>query len=119
MPFIPRPVTPPARLAITCKVPQEVATLLKHYAEFLESSQEYVVAETLCLAFRRDKEFHTWLATTHPEMRVTTCESLPARPEQPRPTRVVGHATAARAGSEQPSNPTDTETLGPGGRARP
>ena len=61
MPFIPRQVKPPARLAITCKVPEETATLLKRYAEFLDSTQEYVVNETLCVAFRRDKEFQAWL----------------------------------------------------------
>jgi hypothetical protein len=70
MPLIPRQVKPPARIAITCKVPEAVAALLKHYAEFLESSQEHVVTETLRLAFRRDKEFQTWLATTHPEARL-------------------------------------------------
>jgi len=67
MPLIPRQVKPPARIAITCKVPEAIAALLKHYAEFLESSQEHVVTETLRLAFRRDKEFQTWLAATHPE----------------------------------------------------
>jgi hypothetical protein len=123
MPFIPRQVKPPARLAISCRVPQEVATLLKHYAEFLESSQEYVVAETLCLAFRRDKEFHTWLATTHPEMRVTTRESLTTPADRPRPARGAGPATAASARrSPTPSDPlsnlADTETLVRGERAR-
>ena len=70
MPLIPRQVKPPARIAITCKVPEAVAALLKHYAAFLDSSQEHVVTETLRLAFRRDKEFQTWLATTHPEARL-------------------------------------------------
>jgi hypothetical protein len=45
-------------------VPTETATLLKRYAEFLDSTQEYVVHEILQLAFRRDKEFQEWLATT-------------------------------------------------------
>jgi len=70
MPLIPRQVKPPARIAITCKVPEAVAALLKHYAEFLDSSQEHVVTETLRLAFRRDKEFQTWLAATHPDARL-------------------------------------------------
>jgi len=64
MPFIPRQVKPPARQAINCKVPTETAMLLKRYAEFLDSTQEYVVHEILQLAFRRDKEFQEWLATT-------------------------------------------------------
>jgi hypothetical protein len=67
MPFIPRQVKPLARIAITCKLPQPVASLLKCYAEFLDSSQEYVVTETLQLAFRKDREFHAWLTTAHPE----------------------------------------------------
>jgi hypothetical protein len=64
MPFIPRQVKPPPRLVITCKLPQETATLLKRYALFLDSTQEYVVNETLCVAFRRDKEFQAWLASS-------------------------------------------------------
>ena len=68
MPFIPRQVKPPVRVGLTCKVPEAIATLLKVYAEFLESSQEHVVTETLRLAFRKDREFQTWLATTHPEI---------------------------------------------------
>ena len=90
MPFIPRQVKAPARIAVTCKVPQEMATLLKHYAEFLDSTQEYVVTETLRVAFRRDKEFHAWLVTTHPEMRVTDRESPTGPADQPRKTPARG-----------------------------
>jgi hypothetical protein len=87
MPFIPRQVKPPARLAITCKVPEETATLLKRYAEFLDSTQEYVIVETLRLAFRRDKEFQVWLATTHPDTRTAERDS-PTRPtDSPRLTQ--------------------------------
>ena len=68
MPFIPRQVKPPTRVALTTKVPQPIASLLKCYAEFLDSSEEYVVTETLQLAFRKDREFQAWLTTTHPEM---------------------------------------------------
>lgn len=79
MPFIPRQVKPPTRVAVTCKLPQVVASLLKAYAEFLDSSQEYVVTETLQLAFRKDREFQTWLTTTHPEM-ATALDSSPTAP---------------------------------------
>ena len=95
MPFIPRQVKPPARLAITCKVPAETAAVLKHYAEFLESTQEHVIVETLRLAFRRDKEFHAWLAATHPETPLTdrppvTRPADPSRPtDERRPTATV------------------------------
>ena len=67
----------PARVALTCKVPVDLAALLKRYAEFLDSTQEYIVVETLRLAFHRDKEFQTWLAATPsdtPDAEQTTIE---------------------------------------------
>jgi hypothetical protein len=85
MPFIPRQAKPPSRIAITCKMPEETATRLKHYAEFLDSTQEHVIVETLRLAFRRDKEFHAWLAVTYPETRVTDRPPVTRPPEPPRP----------------------------------
>ena len=69
MPYIPRQVKPPARVAVTCKVPEAIFSLLKCYAEFLDSSQEHVVTEVLRLTFRRDREFHVWLTTAHPDLR--------------------------------------------------
>ena len=98
MPFIPRQVKPPARLALTCKVPEETATLLKRYAEFLDSTQEYVVAETLRVAFRRDKEFHGWLATTHPETRYERDRDGPADPPDRRRRSRADANTRARPG---------------------
>ena len=57
MPFIPRQVKPPARLAISCKVPEETATLLKRYAEFLDSTQDYVVNERSASPFAATRSF--------------------------------------------------------------
>ena len=105
MPFIPRQVRPPARIAITCKLPQAVASLLKCYAEFLESSQEYVVTETLQLAFRKDREFQAWLTTTHPEMAAVLGEgaSVVRDPSSPStPTRVhAGRAPMSTPAARQ------------------
>lgn len=100
MPFIPRQVKPPARIAVTCKLPQHVATLLKCYAEFLDSSQEYVVTETLQLAFRKDREFQTWLTTIHPDVAMALGDGSSAGRDQagPSPARVhAGPAPATRA----------------------
>jgi hypothetical protein len=89
MPFIPRQVKPPARLPITCKVPEETATLLKRYAEFLDSTQEYVIDQILHLAFRRDREFQVWLGTTYPKTHTAERDS-PTRPaDPPRPTQAI------------------------------
>ena len=102
MPFIPRQVKPPARIAVTCKLPQHVATVLKCYAEFLDSSQEYVVTETLQLAFRKDREFQAWLTTAHPDVATALGDGPSAGRDQsgPSPTRV--HASAAPA-NDSPS----------------
>jgi hypothetical protein len=61
MAYIPRQPKSPDRVAITCRLSADMAKFLKQYAEFLESSQEHVVSETLRVAFRRDKEFQAWL----------------------------------------------------------
>jgi len=84
VPFIPRQVKPPPRQAITCKLPEETATLLKRYAEFLDSTQEYVVNETLLVAFRRDKEFQEWLASAATPQPVEQTASALPQAERPR-----------------------------------
>ncbi len=97
MPFIPRQVKPPIRIAVTCKLPEHVATLLKGYAEFLDSSQEYVVSETLQLAFRKDREFQAWLTTTRPDLATAVGESSSADRNQVRPSPARVHASPAPA----------------------
>ena len=114
MPFIPRQVKPPARVAIACKVPEAIAALLTRYAEFLESTQEYVVVETLRLAFRRDKEFHAWLASTHPELPITDLDGRLRPANQPREADATA---AARAQAAHPARAGLTDPRGE--RARP
>jgi hypothetical protein len=97
MPFIPRPIKPPTRLALACQLPEEVRTLLRHYAEFLGSTQEYVVTETLRLAFRKDREFQAWLATTHPETRVTSGTSQATTADQAPQTEAAAQPRAGAA----------------------
>ena len=78
MPLIPPQVKPPARVPITHRLPEETVALLKRYAQFLDSTQEYVVNETLSMAFRRDKEFQTWLKAAGPSSTLA-----PAQAEEP------------------------------------
>ena len=47
MPFIPRQVKPPARQVLTCKLPEETATLLKRYAESNPSEELRVATRNL------------------------------------------------------------------------
>ena len=57
MAFIPRQVKPPARITINCKVPEVLATLLKHYEAF-ESNQETRHCRDLA-GSGKEKEFST------------------------------------------------------------
>lgn len=47
--------------AITVKLAADVAASLRLYAEFIDSTQEYVVNEALSRTFQRDKKFQEWL----------------------------------------------------------
>jgi hypothetical protein len=114
MPFIPRQVKPPARVTVTCKLPEHVATGLKCYAEFLDSSQEHVVTETLRLAFRRDREFQAWLTKTHPDIAhvgVTASAETAERPKaaSPKEGRPSRPARATQATPEQLATPSTSK----------
>lgn len=60
MPLIPKQVKH-TREALTVKLERELLAELRFYAEFIDSTQEYVVNEALARTFRRDKEFQAWL----------------------------------------------------------
>jgi hypothetical protein len=118
MPIIPRQVKPPARIGLSFKVPEAMATMLKHYAEFLDSSQEYVVTETLRLTFRRDREFQAWLSATHPDTRMVASATSAARGGQSDQTHgSAGASTSARTSrhtaliSEQHRSGLDSKPL--------
>ena len=48
------------REAVTVKLDKPIIDQLKLYAEFIDSTQEHIVNESLALTFRRDKEFQAW-----------------------------------------------------------
>ena len=50
-----------SREAVTVKLDTSTIEQLKLYAEFIDSTQEYVVNEALALTFKRDKEFQEWI----------------------------------------------------------
>jgi predicted transcriptional regulator len=59
---------PPKQLKTTVvqvRLDDEARTNLTKYAEFLDSSPSYVVAEALKLVCSKDKEFQSWLAGQH------------------------------------------------------
>jgi hypothetical protein len=97
MPFIPRQVKPPARTPLNCKLTLDMAALVKHYAEFIDSTQEYVVTEALRRVFDRDKEFQVWLAATHSRAPLTKSEPENRTPDTTRSTSfTAAHATVGQ-----------------------
>ena len=64
MAFI-RPQVKVTEEALTVKIDVSVLAELKLYAEFLASSQAYIVTETLRTAFRKDRAFAEWKKQQH------------------------------------------------------
>ena len=84
---------PPPKLirnaTIQVRVEEEVDTKLKKYAEFIDASPAFVVAESLRLLFNKDAEFREWLAQ-HGDKPAAT------NPEKPIPKAPVNSRTSAR-----------------------
>ena len=98
MSCIPPQAKPPARTPLTCKLTVDMAALVKRYAEFIDSTQEYVVTEALRRVFDRDKEFQVWLAT-HSRAPLTKSEPENRTPDKARSTTSTGGV--ATAGQER------------------
>jgi predicted transcriptional regulator len=52
---------PPKNETLQLRVEEEIKSKLAKYAEFIDSSESYVVSEALKLVFRKDDEFKCWL----------------------------------------------------------
>jgi hypothetical protein len=55
------PPRPPRNETLQIRVEEHIKARLQKYAEFINSSESYVVSEALKLLFRKDSEFRTWL----------------------------------------------------------
>ncbi len=69
MPILKSPPKAAKHETLQLRVDEEIKTKLRKYAEFLDSSESYVVSEALKLLFRKDNEFRDWLdgRPTEPE----------------------------------------------------
>jgi len=61
MAILKSPPRPPKNETVQIRVEEEIRTKLQKYAEFIDSSESYVVSEALNLLFRKDEEFRAWL----------------------------------------------------------
>ena len=55
------PPRAPKNETLQIRVEEEIKAKLHSYAEFINSSESYVVSEALNLLFRKDNEFKNWL----------------------------------------------------------
>ena len=87
------------RQPVTYKLDVRLVTLLKHYAEFITSSPDYIVNQALLVAFGSDPEFKRWLGRTHPEDAGRIQELADEQPRAEAPARLHRVGPAAGAGS--------------------
>jgi predicted transcriptional regulator len=62
MSLIPAQEASPERDTLSLRVDRALHAQLKAYAEFIESSKDYVICQALHRVFRQDKDFAAWLA---------------------------------------------------------
>ncbi len=65
MPILKSPPKPPKNETLQIRIEEQIRAKLVKYAEFIDSSESYVVSEALKLVFRKDGEFESWLEDTN------------------------------------------------------
>jgi predicted transcriptional regulator len=55
------PPRPPKNETVQIRVEGQIKAKLHKYAEFIASSESYVVSEALKMLFKRDDDFKSWL----------------------------------------------------------
>jgi predicted transcriptional regulator len=55
------PPRPPKNYTLQIRVEEQIKAKLHKYAEFIDSSESYVVSEALKRLFRKDDDFKMWL----------------------------------------------------------
>jgi len=61
MAILKAPPKPPKNETLQIRIEEQIRSKLVRYAEFIDSSESYVVSEALKLIFRKDNEFKSWL----------------------------------------------------------
>jgi predicted transcriptional regulator len=61
MAILKAPPKPPKNETLQIRIEEQIRSKLVKYAEFIDSSESYVVSEALKLVFRKDVDFKNWL----------------------------------------------------------
>jgi len=75
MPVLKPPPTLIRNATIQVRVEEEIDTKLRKYAEFIDATPAFVVAESLKMLFNKDAEFREWLAQQGDKPAVTHAET--------------------------------------------
>ena len=65
MAILKSPPKSPKNQTLRIRVEEAIRSKLSKYAEFIDSSESYVVSEALKLLIRKDNHFKTWLEEEH------------------------------------------------------
>jgi hypothetical protein len=71
--YLPKQIKP-IRERVEAKLDLDLITQLERYCEYLESDRDYVIAQALAVAFRKDKGFAEW-QQNHPRPQASTEET--------------------------------------------
>jgi hypothetical protein len=86
MPILKSPPKLIRNATIQVRVEEEVDLKLRKYAEFIDATPAFVVAESLKMLFNKGVEFREWLAKHGAKPGATQAEKpAPQEPAQPRP----------------------------------
>lgn len=88
MSILKAPPKQPKNAPLQLRVDEELKIKLAKYAEFLDSTESYVVSEALRLVFNKDAEFKEWLERNEPNGKGPTAERSSV------PTKNAKHANA-------------------------
>lgn len=62
MAILKSPPKPPKNETLQIRVEETIRSKLTRYAEFIDSSESYVVSEALKFLFKKDAQFNHWLS---------------------------------------------------------
>ncbi len=105
MPLIPAPPAAPDKDTLALRVDRDLHAQLRDYAEFLNSTKEYIVSSALRRVFRHDKDFIAWqqARSTPPASTATTSSARTSTSNDPaeETARSTGSDAQRRAVSKE------------------
>jgi len=100
MSILKAPTKQPKNATLQLRVDEELKIKLDKYAEFLDSTESYVVSEALKLVFNKDAEFREWLERKEANGKESTGEQVSVPAEKDKCPTAFTPSTPKANGSE-------------------